>query len=597
MLSVSPEEQLFVYLLNRARNNPQQYQIDAGLTGQVDLSAVAASMPLAVNDKLFDSTEFHVNDMVANNYFAHQSPVSGLWPNKMARNAGYALPTTLPAGGNSYWILDDNSNQIESIAAGTISNTADYALKQLIVDSGENPPGHRIHLLAMDAFNQLWREVGVGYAYGAATTYGNYWAIHTGVIASSDEFLTGVVYNDANGNGKYDLNEGLSGVTVSAGSGKSVVTNAAGGWSIPITAGTYTVTTSGGAFVGTSSTSVTVGSANVEVDFLSGKSDVYVNFQKVATTAPVMLSTPAVSDSVNKGLAYRISWTGGTSSSTVQLWNYGPNGWAKIADSVPATQGYYDWDTTSSVHGWYYFTAQVNPGSGGAWYSSNSPNWVHVVNSTNHTPTVTLTTSATAQSITKGATYNITWNAADTDGDTLHVQLWAYSADTGWFVVPGASWLDATLGTYSWDTTSQRHGWYSFAARIWDGSAQGVAASPNWLHIVQPAAQMPTFTFTTPTSGQSVAHGSTFNLNWTASVPTEDTGKMKVQLWACYIDYKNGNAAVWIKIADNLDPATGTYAWNTTSLNTDYQWYSFSVWLGYDDLWVSNTSANWLHVA
>ena len=296
------------------------------------------------------------------------------------------------------------------------------------------------------------------------------------------------------------------------------------------------------------------------------------------------------------GQTYRILWTGGTAVSTVQLWTYGPNGWAELADNIPAAQGYYDWNTTSVPHGWYCFTAQVNPHNGGAWYTSNSPNWLHVVNPTNHAPTVTFTTSSSPVTITKGDTYNITWTAADADGDTLHIQLWAYSSDTGWFVIAGADWLDASTGTFAWGTTSQRHGWYSLAAHVWDGSEQGTAASPNWLHIVQPAAQMPTFTFTTPTSGQTVSHGSIFSLQWTATVPAEDVGKMKVQLWSCYIDYKNGNTPVWTKLADNLDPATGSYSFGTASLNTDYQWYSFGAWIGYDDLWVSSTSANWLHV-
>jgi len=300
---------------------------------------------------------------------------------------------------------------------------------------------------------------------------------------------------------------------------------------------------------------------------------------------------------VNQGLTYRIQWDGGTSSTTVQLWTCGPNGWSQISGNIAASVGYYDWDTSAAPHGWYYFTAQVNPGGGKNWYSTNSPNWLHVVNPTNHAPTITLTTSATAQSITKGATYNITWTAADADGDTLHVVLWAYSSDTGWFVVPGADWLDASTGTFAWNTVNQRHGWYYFAAHVWDGSAQGVAASPNWLHIVQPAAQAPSVTFTTPTSGQTVAHGNSFNIDWTASVPTGDTGKMKVQLWACYVDYKNGNTLVWIKLADNLDPTANSFAWDTTSLSTDYQWYSFGAWIGYDDLWSSSTSTNWLHVA
>ncbi len=315
------------------------------------------------------------------------------------------------------------------------------------------------------------------------------------------------------------------------------------------------------------------------------------------SVAPALaVTTPAVSCDSTQGLTYRISWAGGTGSTTVQLWSNGPNGSTKIADSVSGSLGYYDWDTTSVPHGWYCFTAQVNPGRGGAAYASNSPNWVHVVNPNNHAPTITLTTSATAQSITKGDTYNITWTASDADSDPLQVSLWAYSTGTGWFQIPNASGLNATAGTFAWDTTSQVHGWYCFSAKVWDGSAQGAAASPNWLHIVQPAAQMPTFTFTSPASGQSVAHGNSFNITWNATVPAENASTMKVQLRACYLDWKNGNAPVWAQIATNLDPATGSFTWDTTATSTDYQWYSFSASLGYNDLWVASASTNWLNV-
>src|SRR5262245_35777698 len=117
LLSVSAQEQLFVYLMNRARSNPAVYQQEAGLS--VDLSGVAARPPLAVNDDLFDSAEYHSNDMtVAPYYFGHQSQHTGEWPNEMARDQGYVLDPS--------WT--NNDNYIESLVAGTNINTASLAL-------------------------------------------------------------------------------------------------------------------------------------------------------------------------------------------------------------------------------------------------------------------------------------------------------------------------------------------------------------------------------------------------------------------------------------------------------------------------------------
>src|SRR5438477_688496 len=105
LLSVTADEQLFVYLLNQARHDPVAYQHDAGLS--VDLSAVAPRPPLAVNDHLMASSQFHVQEMATSNYFGHQSQVTGEWPDKMVRYLDYPLPSLFP----------DNQNSFESTAS------------------------------------------------------------------------------------------------------------------------------------------------------------------------------------------------------------------------------------------------------------------------------------------------------------------------------------------------------------------------------------------------------------------------------------------------------------------------------------------------
>jgi len=107
-------------------------------------------------------------------------------------------------------------------------------------------------------------EIGVGAHLGDRV-----WTILTATESTATLFLTGVVYNDWNGNQRMDLGEGLSGVTITAG-GRSTTTNAGGGWSLPATAGQYRVTASGGSFAGTSTATVWVNGFNVEVDFIAG---------------------------------------------------------------------------------------------------------------------------------------------------------------------------------------------------------------------------------------------------------------------------------------------------------------------------------------
>ena len=127
-------------------------------------------------------------------------------------------------------------------------------------------------------------EVGTGYAEGIGNGYpsGAYWSIHTGRRDSDPVWLTGVVYNDANSNNRYDQGEGIAGVTITAtgSSTKNTTTTTGGGWSIDVSAGGWTVTCSGGSFSGTASANVTVSTANIAIDFTSGDPNGEVNFRQ-----------------------------------------------------------------------------------------------------------------------------------------------------------------------------------------------------------------------------------------------------------------------------------------------------------------------------
>jgi len=336
------KEQLFIFELNRARHNPTQFQTENSLS--VDLSAVAAQPPLAVNGDLTGSAGFKAQEMADNNYFAHESPISG-WPNALARSFGYNLAS----------FLDDNTNNIESIAAG-FNPVTDWTqpltpLVTLIVDEGVPSLGHRIHLLAMNSFNQRFREIGVGYGSNSSSTLKNYWVIHTGFDDNDGPFLTGVVYSDANGNSRFDLNEGLSGVTVSVVGGIPTTTNSAGGWSIRSGSGSKTVQCSGGSFVGAGTANFTVGSDNLEVDFISGNSSGVVNF---GAGGGIVTTTTSTIPPTTQPIAATI--TANNSSGTVNL-NVGGN--LSVDCSLDsgsfAGQNADWWVAAETPSGWFYF--------------------------------------------------------------------------------------------------------------------------------------------------------------------------------------------------------------------------------------------------
>lgn len=287
------QELHFLYEVNRARHDPPAWAAEYGLgsvtggDGQpVTLIGVSPRPPLALNGTLVASSRFKAQEMATNNYWGHQSQVGPTfyWPNELVRNVyGYPLPQYVPPSCiPSCYVLDDNSNQVESLAAGYGPGTNDRsiainAVTGLVIDTGVPGLGHRIHLLGMDDFNALFVEAGAGYGYAAASTYQNYWAFHTGLKASVETFLTGVVFADGNGNSLFDPGEGLAGVTVQAGA-YSATTGATGGYSILIPGGSHAVTCSGGGFSGVASATVNVIGFNREVDCMSGAPAAFVDF-------------------------------------------------------------------------------------------------------------------------------------------------------------------------------------------------------------------------------------------------------------------------------------------------------------------------------
>jgi hypothetical protein len=242
-------EQLFLERLNDARADPAAYGASIG----VDLSGVAASQPLAFDPRLIQSARDHSQDMNVNNYFGHTGS-DGSDPGQRMSAAGFP------------W-----SSWAESIAAGF--STPESALAGLIQDNGVPDLGHRRQLLSIDSFYQPFQEVGVGIIQNGSGAYHNYYTIDGGYTSDQRPFLTGVVYDDSNGNGKYDIGEGLGGVTITVAGVGSVTTWDSGGYSFQLSPGTYTVTASGGGLSTPETFTVTIGSQNYRLNFTQPTAD------------------------------------------------------------------------------------------------------------------------------------------------------------------------------------------------------------------------------------------------------------------------------------------------------------------------------------
>jgi len=99
-------------------------------------------------------------------------------------------------------------------------------------------------------------------------------------------FLTGVVYRDQNGNGRYDPGEGIAGVAITAAPGGwGAVSGTAGGYAIPIAvnAGPQVLTANGGPFTGATQAAI-AGTASVKIDWV---------LPAVAPPLPTQVPVPA----------------------------------------------------------------------------------------------------------------------------------------------------------------------------------------------------------------------------------------------------------------------------------------------------------------
>ncbi len=238
---VTAEEQQFIYDLNEARRDPATYAA-AHLSGSLQdlVASYQARPPVAVGDVISDAAQLRTDDMVAYDYFAHYNPVTGFGPTQALAAVGY-----------------DWSSWGENIGRG-------YQTPQsMLIGFLSSNSGHRESVMGQGSIPETFREIGVGHHAASRT-----WTIILARPRNTEPALTGVVYDDKNNNNRMDLNEGIAGVSVSAGSA-TVQTNEGGGWSIPIGPGTWEVTASGGGLPNTLRTSAVMASANVWVDFES----------------------------------------------------------------------------------------------------------------------------------------------------------------------------------------------------------------------------------------------------------------------------------------------------------------------------------------
>ncbi|MEO5322229.1 CAP domain-containing protein [Mesorhizobium sp. CC13] len=248
--------------------------------------AKVGAQPLAFDNDLSEAAENHDKWMLATDIFSHTGS-GGSSPTSRMKSAGYVLTGTWATGENIAW-------------ATTRAPTGYTDEVKLLHTNLMNSSGHRANIL-----NPTFREVGLGFEVGDYKGRTSAFVTEDFAKSGTDLFLTGVAFDDKDGDRFYDPGEGMGTISVTArnslGQTFKTTTSAAGGYDLVLKPGTYTVTFSG-TNIATSTKTVSIGTKNVKVDLIdpvmkSGTLGVSASAENptgdVATTQPAVPTTTA----------------------------------------------------------------------------------------------------------------------------------------------------------------------------------------------------------------------------------------------------------------------------------------------------------------
>lgn len=210
--------------------------------------------PLAFDGSLNNAAEGHSTWMDETDSLTHAGAGDSSPYDRMV-DAGYDFSGT-------YWAYGEN------IAGLSLRSPSGYEDEIDIVHSFfMGSSAHRANIL-----NDTFKEIGVGFTVGHYTNYDSIFITQDFAATATNPFLTGVAFDDQDGDKRYDINEGLGSFTVSAqnnttGAIFTTQTGYAGGYTLELASGNYTITFSGNGF-NTQTQQVSIGSKNVKLDLI-----------------------------------------------------------------------------------------------------------------------------------------------------------------------------------------------------------------------------------------------------------------------------------------------------------------------------------------
>jgi Ca2+-binding RTX toxin-like protein len=215
--------------------------------------AKVGAQPLAFDLDLNEAAEKHSAWMLSTDTFSHTGSGGSSAGDRM-KAAGYVFSGSWAWAENIAWMSTRAPSGLQDEVLG---------LHNALMNSS----GHRTNLL-----NDTYREIGVGFEVGQYGSYEAAMVTQNFARTAGNPFLTGVAFDDLDGDKAYDVGEGLGSLTISAknnstGAVTTATSTAAGGYGIELAAGTYTVTFSGGGFT-TTTKQATIGTKNIKLDLV-----------------------------------------------------------------------------------------------------------------------------------------------------------------------------------------------------------------------------------------------------------------------------------------------------------------------------------------
>lgn len=218
-MALSAAEQYMLELVNRARLDPAgeaaRHGIDLNAGLRAGTLTAAPRFVLAPNTLLETAAIGHSQWMLATDVFSHTGA------------GGSTFQQRVTAAGYIYSLVGENISWVGSTGPIDANLRIAQQHQNLFIS-----PSHRLNLLSAN-----FREIGIAQELGVFTSNGvNYNAsmvTQNFGRSGTNLFVTGVAYTDRDGDGFYDIGEGLAGVRFTSGTA-SVLTAAAGGYSLSV---------------------------------------------------------------------------------------------------------------------------------------------------------------------------------------------------------------------------------------------------------------------------------------------------------------------------------------------------------------------------